>query len=168
VVRAGDSLCFEVSPGPRFDVGAVYLTGVPADIERAVAKAIGTKPGEPLDEPTFERDLLVISAELWERGYLDAKVGTPKITRVTSRLDIAIHVELGQVFHVGSVQLGGDMQGPVAGLARGDLASRSRMMAISEQLEKRFGDGVRVELRTKLDREHSVADLTFEVTWKKP
>jgi len=167
-VRSGDSLCFDVSPGPRFLVDAVYLTGVPADIEPAVAKAIGTKPGEPLNEPTFERDLLVISSELWDRGYLDVKVGTPKITRVKSWLDIAIHVEPGQVFHVGNVQLGGIMHGPVAGLARGDLASRTRIAEIREQLEKRFGDGVLVVPVTKLDREHAVVDLTFEVTWKKP
>jgi len=86
VTRSGGSLCFEVSPGPRFVVDALYVTGVPRDIEAAVAKVIGTKPGEPLNEPTFERDQLLISSELWDRGYLNVKVGTPKITRVKSWL----------------------------------------------------------------------------------
>lgn len=168
LVHSGDRLCFQVSPGPRFLVDAVYLTGVPADLEASVAKEIGTKPGEPLNDQTFERDQFVIGSELWGRGYMAVKVGTPKITRVKLRLEIEIPVTAGPVFRIGNVELGGTMHGPVAGLARGELASRKRLDEVREQLEKRFGDGALVELRTKLDTEHAVVDLTFEVTWKKP
>jgi outer membrane protein assembly factor BamA len=168
LVRSGDGVCFEVSPGPRFIVDAIYIPGLPEGLDHAVGRALSTKPGAPLNQEVFERDLLVISSELWDRGYMNVKVATPKITRVKSLLEIEIRVEPGPVFHIGDAQLGGVMQGPVAGLVRGQLATRSRIVEIREQLEKRFGDGAQVVPLTKVDVEHGVIDVTFEVTWKKP
>jgi outer membrane protein assembly factor BamA len=165
-VRTANRLCFDVRPGNRFLVDSVYLVGVSGDLAAAVGKAIATKPGEPLNQEMFERDQLVVGSELWGRGYMAVKVGTPKITRVKSWLEIAIPVDLGPVFHFGDVQLGGVMHGPVAGLSRGELASRSRIDETRDQLQARFGDGAVVVPQTKLDREHGIIDLTFEVTWK--
>jgi len=166
-VRTGRRLCFEVTPGPRFVVDQIYIVGLPPALEAAAGKAIATKPGQPLDQEVFERDQLVIASELWDRGYMDVKVATPKITRVKSWLEIEIRVDAGPVFHLGNVQLGGIMEGPVAGLSRGELASRSRIADVREKLQARYGDGVVVVPLTKADKEHGIIDVTFEVTWKK-
>ena len=112
-------------------------------------------------QDAFERDLLLVSAHYWDRGYANVKVGTPqlRLSRDKQYMYLSIPIDEGPVFTIGAVDFKGDLIGtrrenlerdPHARRAR---SSRARMIA--EDREKLSnvlqGPGLRVRERPAAD-----------------
>ena len=64
-------------------------------------------------QEAFERDLLLVSAHYWDRGYANVKVGTPqlRLSRDKQYMYLSIPVDEGPIFTIGSVNFKGDLIG---------------------------------------------------------
>jgi outer membrane protein insertion porin family len=125
-----------------------------------------------IDQAALERDLLSISALYWDRGHALVKVGEPVIP--PSRDAVAIPIEEGPVFRMGSVTVTGELIGSArANLAMirirpGALFSRSTIARDREALSDFYQDQgyahVNVLPLTKVDLDRKTIGLTLEIT----
>ena len=125
--------------------------------------------GKLVDE-IFERDLLLIAAYYWDRGYARVKVGEPVITPTTIRIPITEN----ERFTLGSLAVTGDPPPRMRArhhdalqLEAGDIFSRSAITAERERLARYYQERgyayVNVLPLTKVDVEHKTIALTFEI-----
>jgi len=127
-------------------------------------------------EDTFERDLLLISAHYWDRGYANVKVGTPqlRLSRDKQYMYLSIPIDEGPVFTIGAVAFKGDLIGSSAeNLARirmrpGMTFSRTLIAEDREALSSFYQDQgyayANVLPLTKVDLDKRTIALTFEIS----
>ncbi len=93
------------------------------------------------NQEAFDRDLLLVSAYYWDRGYANVKVGTPqlRLSRDKEYMYLSIPIDEGPVFTIGSVAFKGDLIGtPDENAGRGKLRSGMKFSRtlIAEDREK--------------------------------
>jgi outer membrane protein insertion porin family len=134
-----------------------------------------TRRGETFRQEVFERDLLLLSAYYWDRGYANVRVGEP--TRTLSpdgrTIDITIPVEEGPTFTISGVHATGELLDSAKDTLHmlkvrpGNLFSRTVIATDRELLSTRYQDegyaDAEVLPLTKVDLPHRTIDLTFEV-----
>lgn len=118
----------------------------------------------------LERDLLVLSAYYWDRGYARVNVGEPTITPTVIRIPITEN----ERFTLGNLAIAGDPPPRMRArhhdalrIRRGDIFSR---LAIAEERERigRYYEErgyayVNVLPRTKVDLDGKTIAVTFEI-----
>ena len=126
-------------------------------------------------QEAFERDLLVVSAHYWDRGYANVKVGTPqlRLSRDKQYMYLSIPVDEGPVFTIGSVNFKGDLIGSAGknlekvSIRSGMKFSRTRIAEDREKLSNYYQDQgyayANVLPLTKVDLPNRRIMLTFEV-----
>jgi len=126
-------------------------------------------------QEAFERDLLLVSAHYWDRGYANVKVGTPqlRLSRDKQYMYLSIPVDEGPVFTIGSINFKGDLIGTAAkNLERirirpGMSFSRTMIAEDREKLSNYYQDQgyayANVLPLTKVDLPNRRINLTFEV-----
>ena len=126
-------------------------------------------------QEAFERDLLLISAHYWDRGYANVKVGTPqlRLSRDKQYMYLSIPIDEGPIFHIGSVNFKGDLIGSAQKnlekikVRPGVTFSRTLIAEDREALSSYYQDQgyayANVLPLTKVDLEHRTISLTFEV-----
>ncbi|HVK89380.1 MAG TPA: outer membrane protein assembly factor BamA [Kofleriaceae bacterium] len=126
-------------------------------------------------QEAFERDLLLVSAYYWDRGYANVKVGTPqlRLSRDKKYMYLSIPVDEGPVFTIGSVSFKGDLIGSADENAKrvklrpGDKFSRTVIAEDREKLSAYYQDQgyayANVLPLTKVDLPNKRINLTFEV-----
>jgi outer membrane protein insertion porin family len=127
---------------------------------------------EAFDEEALERDLLLISAYYWDRGYANVRVGEPVIDPETNT--IAIRIQEGPTFKIGDVAITGTLVGSARtnlgklSVTRGELFSRTRIANDRESLATYYEDlgyaNVMVLPMTKVDLDTRTIAMTWEVT----
>ena len=127
------------------------------------------------NQEAFERDLLLVSAHYWDRGYATVKVGTPqlRLSRDKQFMYLSIPVDEGPVFTIGTVTFKGDLIGTVAKnqekiiIRPGMRFSRTRIAEDREKLSNYYQDQgyayANVLPLTKPDLANRRINLTFEV-----
>jgi outer membrane protein insertion porin family len=67
-------------------------------------------------EENFERDLALITAYYYDKGYVTVRIGTPQITLSADKrfMYISIPIDEGPVFNIGKIEFKGDLIGPKA------------------------------------------------------
>jgi outer membrane protein insertion porin family len=127
------------------------------------------------NQETFERDLLLVSAHYWDRGYANVKVGTPqlRLSRDKEYMYLSIPIDEGPVFTIGSVNFKGDLIGSAPdNLARinmrtGTTFSRTQIAEDREKLSAYYQDRgyayANVLPLTKVDLSTRKISLTYEV-----
>jgi outer membrane protein insertion porin family len=127
-------------------------------------------------QEAFERDLLLVSAHYWDRGYANVKVGTPelRLSRDKQYMYLSIPIDEGPVFTIAAVNFKGDLIGsPAQNLARihmrpGYLFSRTVIADDRETLSNFYQDQgyayANVLPLTKVDPVKRTIALTFEVS----
>ena len=75
------------TPGPRYVLGAIAVTGAPPEPTAVATTALGLKAGQPIDAALIEGSEANVSLRLPEAGYPFAKLGARDIA-----LDEATHV----------------------------------------------------------------------------
>ncbi len=127
-------------------------------------------------QEAFERDLLVISAHYWDKGYANVKVGTPQIrlSRDKQYMYLAIPIDEGPVFTIASVTFKGDLIGSVADnlhrvyVKPGVRFSRTLIAEAREAVSNYYQDQgyayANVSPLTKVDLDKRQIHLTFEIS----
>ena len=126
-------------------------------------------------QEAFERDLLLVSAHYWDRGYANVKVGTPqlRLSRDKQYMYLSIPIDEGPVFTIASVSFKGDLIGTSAEnlkkvtLRGGATFSRTSIAEDREKLSSYYQDQgyayANVLPLTKVDLPNRKINLTFEV-----
>ena len=128
-------------------------------------------------QEAFERDLLLVSAHYWDRGYANVKVGTPqlRLSRDKQYMYLSIPIDEGPVFTIGTVNFKGDLIGGApknldarSASARAMTFSRTQIAEDREKLSTYYQDqGYAYVERPAADQgrpdEAGTIDLTFEV-----
>ena len=127
------------------------------------------------NQEAFERDLLLISAHYWDKGYANVKVGTPelRLSRDKQYMYLSIPIDEGPVFTIGSVNFKGDLIGSSAAnldkikIRPGMKFSRTLIAGDRENLSAFYQDQgyayANVMPLTKVDLDKKTIDLTFEI-----
>jgi outer membrane protein insertion porin family len=126
-------------------------------------------------QEAFERDLLLVSAHYWDRGYANVKVGTPqlRLSRDKQYMYLSIPVDEGPVFTIGAVNFKGDLIGSAQQnlekikMRPGVKFSRTMIAEDREKLSSYYQDQgyayANVLPLTKVDLPNRRISLTFEV-----
>jgi outer membrane protein insertion porin family len=128
------------------------------------------------NQEAFERDLLLVSAHYWDRGYANVKVGTPqlRLSRDKQYMYLSIPVDEGPIFSIGAVNFKGDLIGGApknlekVKIRAGMTFSRTRIAEDRENLSAFYQDQgyayANVLPLTKVDLDKRTISLTFEVS----
>ena len=101
--------------------------------------------------------------EYYERGMIEAKIGSPKLERYGNRLDVAVPITEGPVFHLGELR---GLAVPRT-LHRGDVFVRSKVTGGGRGARRSRSMPTVVPI-TQLDAEHHTHRFHFEITWRMP
>ena len=128
------------------------------------------------NQEAFERDLLLVSAHYWDKGYANVKVGTPqlRLSRDKQYMYLSIPVDEGPVFTIGSVAFKGDLIGTAADnlkrihMRAGQTFSRTGIAEDRELLSSYYQNQgyayANVVPLTKIDPVKRTISLTYEVS----
>jgi outer membrane protein insertion porin family len=127
-------------------------------------------PDGTLVPAILERNLLVLSAYYWDRGYARVNVGAPVITPTTIRIPI----EENERFTLGNLVIAGDASPrqrarhhDALQIRPGDIFSRTALAAERERLSRYYQERgyayVNVLPLTKIDIAKQTIAVTFEI-----
>jgi outer membrane protein insertion porin family len=126
-------------------------------------------------QEAFERDLLLVTAHYWDKGFANVKVGTPqlRLSRDKEFMYLSIPVDEGPIFTIAAVNFKGDLIGSAAdNLAKikmrsGATFSRTGIAEDREKLSAYYQDQgyayANVSPLTKVDLPNRKISLTYEV-----
>lgn len=158
--------------GTAFAKPRIVFTGNASISSRELLDAIDDpfEPSGALQQEIFERDLLLLSAYYWDRGYARVHVGEPKI----SATEIVIPITENEIFTIGSVAVTGDPTPRMKARHRDALRVKPGVMfsrtliaddrtQLSRYYEERGYAYVNVLPLTKVDIAKRTIGLTFEI-----
>jgi outer membrane protein insertion porin family len=157
-------LCLELDPGPSWVVDRLDPVGMTHVSAEALRGCIDTQDGtfnvagKPYRADLLRRDLPAMSALLWDRGLLSAKVGPARVTRIRERsaLRVEIPVHEGKVYRIGRISFRGRLAGPEQGYlallpAPGEEFSRARWLEAMEALARHHRALTRQDLEMQVE-----------------
>jgi outer membrane protein insertion porin family len=157
-----------------------------------ISRYLGTRTAGPLSLLTnsgmftreaFERDLTLVSAVYWDHGYLDVKVGTPRVELSPDRryIFLSIPIEEGPRYRVGRVRViekddeGNDIEmlggrrkvRAMVQTERGEWFSRTKVMEDVNRITRHYQDKgyahTNVNLETPTRPDERIVDLIFDI-----
>ncbi len=148
---------FTVDERSKVEIRDVQFIGNKAISDDELREVVLTKKGGALSflsdsgtfsEEMFERDLVMISAYYWDRGYAAVKLGTPqlRLSRDKRYMYLSIPIDEGPVFTIGEIKFKGKLVGDEAAhrakiRARpGDKFSRSVIAADRDRVSDYYMD----------------------------
>jgi len=176
---------FKIDEKAKVKIREVQFIGNNHISDEELRNAISTRRADALSflndsgtysQEAFERDLLLVSAHYWDRGYANVKVGTPqlRLSRDKQYMYLAIPVDEGPVFTIGALNFKGDLIGgkeknqAKVKVRAGMTFSRTRIAEDRENLSAFYQDQgyayANVLPLTKVDLEKRTIGLTFEVS----
>ncbi len=167
-----------VEPGPRTVVGAFVVEGFSPARWTEISPQLYTKIGEPFNQDRLERDVLVMTSDLFDRGLVSAEFANPEIVEAPdgSKVDIKLRVKEGPVFKVRQVKFAGDLVGNAAMYLRdawrtktGAVFSRKAVVEDVENVKRLHvskGSPADVDIETMLDPKSNSVDLTVRIKRK--
>jgi outer membrane protein insertion porin family len=175
---------FKVDEKAKVKIRDVQFIGNHSISDDELRLAISTRRADALSfindsgvysQEAFERDLLLVSAHYWDRGFANVKVGTPqlRLSRDKEFMYLSIPIDEGPVFSIGAVNFKGDLIGsPAQNLAKirmrpGVTFSRTQIAEDREKLSASYQDQgyayANVLPLTKVDLPNRKISLTYEV-----
>ncbi len=176
---------FKIDEKSKVKIREVQFIGNNSISDDELRNAIATRRADALSflndsgvysQEAFERDLLLISAHYWDRGYANVKVGTPqlRLSRDKQYMYLSIPIDEGPIFTIGAVNFKGDLiGGPAKNLEKvkiraGMRFARTMIAEDREALSAFYQDQgyayANVLPLTKVDLEKRQISLTFEVS----
>ncbi len=175
---------FYVNEHAKVEVRQISFLGNRAVTADELRGAIGTQEGGWLSfltssgtykEDAFDRDLLLITAFYYDRGYINVKIGKPEIELSGDKqfIYITIPLEEGPQFHIGKIDFKGDLVAPKEEYYRrltvhtGDTFNRSKLGNDIIKLNDLYKDKgyayVNITPQTAIDNDARNVDLTFDI-----
>jgi outer membrane protein insertion porin family len=175
---------FVVDERAKVQIRDVQFIGNNAITDGELRNLIATQKGGALafmndsgtfNQEAFERDLLIISAHYWDRGYASVEIGEPqlRLSRDKRYMYLSIPIEEGPVFTIASIEFRGDLIGgeeehaAKVKIRPGETFSRSVIAEDRERLSNYYMDQgyayANVSPLTKPDVAKNQIALIFEV-----
>jgi outer membrane protein insertion porin family len=175
---------FEVDEKAKVKIRDIQFIGNDKISDEELRGSIATRRQDALSflndsgtfsQEAFERDLLLVSAHYWDRGYANVKVGVPqlRLSRDKQFMYLSIPIDEGPVFTIGTVNFKGDLIGTAQKnlekikVRPGTTFSRTRIAEDRERLSNFYQDQgyayANVLPLTKVDLPNRKINLTFEV-----
>lgn len=153
------------------EINVIGAIKVPADDLKGV---VLPRVGETLSQEIYHRDLTMLYAAYYDRGYLDVKIETPYSISADERfINISIKIEEGETYSLGRLDFSGDLLVPKEELGKlmtsrqGELFNRSKLTRdISAITDLYLDQGYAFAHLTPLTqrhREQRLVDLTFDI-----
>jgi len=126
-------------------------------------------------EDAFERDLLIITALYYDKGFINVKLSRPQVVLSPDKqyMYIAIHVAEGEQYTIGKLDIRGDLLWPkdellgLLSVQPGEMFNRSRLGKDIIKLNDRYKDRgfayVNITPLTSIDGDKRIVDLTLDV-----
>jgi outer membrane protein insertion porin family len=126
-------------------------------------------------EDAFDRDLLLITAYYYDKGYINVKLGKPEIELSGDKeyLYITIPIDEGLPYKIGHIDFKGDLLEPKENyfkkmsVREGDTFNRSHLGADITHLNDSYKDAgyayVNVQPLTAIDADKRTVDIVFDV-----
>lgn len=175
---------FNVDEHAKVEVRQVKFLGNEHVSDAELKAAMGTQEGGWLSfltstgtyrEDAFDRDLLLITAFYYDRGYINVKLGKPEIELSADKefLYITIPIEEGEPYKLGKVDFHGDLllskdeYFKHMSVRAGEMFNRSKLGKDIEALNDLFKDSgyayVNIVPQTAIDAINRTVDVIFEV-----
>ncbi|HEX8706152.1 MAG TPA: outer membrane protein assembly factor BamA, partial [Myxococcaceae bacterium] len=126
-------------------------------------------------EEAFQRDLAVIQATYYDRGYINVRVDKPTISLTADKRYIYINIKVteGEAYDIGNIDFGGDLVVPKERMAammtttRGERFNRTKLSTDIQTITDVYYDQgyayANVNPVTSVNADAKTVDLTFEV-----
>ncbi|WP_428269741.1 outer membrane protein assembly factor BamA [Haliangium sp.] len=168
----------------KVEIREVSFVGNEKISDEELRGLISTSPGGALSflgdggiyqEEAFQRDLLMITAYYYDRGFINVKLGQPliQLSRDKRYMYLSIPIDEGPVFEIGEIDFKGDLIGDKADYYKrltvkpGEVFNRSKVGNDITQLTNYYKDRgyayANVTPLTKVDLEKRTVALTFEI-----
>jgi outer membrane protein insertion porin family len=175
---------FVVQERSKVQIREVSFIGNQKVPDAALAAVIGTRRGGAMSfltdsgiyqQDQFERDLLIIQAYYYDRGFINVKLGTPgiRLSRDKKYMYVSIPIDEGPVFDIGSIDFKGDMIGPKEDYYKrltvkaGQVFNRSKVSEDINKLNDYYKDKgyayVNITPVTHVDLKRLTVGLDFEI-----
>jgi outer membrane protein insertion porin family len=178
VIRVGlgrVAVRFAIDEGHRALVHELRFIGNRAITSAELRGAVQTRANHNYQQEIFERDLLLVSAYYWDRGYANVKVGEPlrALSADLRTMDITIPIDEGPKFTISAIHVTGELLDSEDETLRmfkmrpGHLFARTVIANDREALSTRYQDEGYADAMilplTKVDLAQRTIELTFEV-----
>jgi outer membrane protein insertion porin family len=126
-------------------------------------------------EEIFQRDLTILQAAYYDRGFIHVKVDKPSVTISADKrfIFITIKVEEGEVYKIGKLDFSGDLLVPKQKLhslmssREGEVFNRSKLSKDIQAITDIYYDEgyayANITPVTQVEEENRIVDLTFEI-----
>jgi outer membrane protein insertion porin family len=187
------NVIFVVDEHAQVEVRRISIVGNHHLTDAEVARYLSTRTAGPLSILTdsgkfkremFDRDLTVISALYWDHGYLDVKVGTPRVELTADRryIFLSVPLEEGERYKVGRIKVvehdetGSEVEmlegrrrvRSMVFTERGKWFSRTTVMEDVNRITRHYQDHgyahANVELKTLTRKDERIVDLVLDIT----
>jgi len=175
---------FRVREHAKVEVRRVNFVGNKALADEELREVIVTREGNVLSlltqagtyrEDAFQRDLVLLQAHYWDKGYVQVKLGTPVLELSPDKrsLYITINIDEGPQYRLGKIDVKGDLlESREYFLARvsvrpGEIFNRSKLSEDLQRLTDLYKDRgyayVNATPATPVDEKTRTVDVTFEI-----
>jgi len=175
---------FHVSEHAKVEVRRVNFVGNAAIADADLRDVISTHEGNILSfmtsagtyrEDVFQRDLLLIQAHYWDRGYVQVKVANPLVELSPDKqsMYITISVEEGPQYRLGKVDVTGELLAPReyflqrVSVKTGEIFNRSKLSDDLQKLTDYYKDRgyayVNATPSTPVNEKTRTVDVAFEI-----
>ena len=175
---------FNVDEHAKVEVRQIKFLGNEHITDAELKSAMGTQEGGWLSfltssgtyrEDAFDRDLLLMTAFYYDRGYINVKLGKPEIELSSDKqfLYITIPVEEGEQYKIGKLDFHGDLLLPKdeyfkrMSVRSGEMFNRSKLGKDIQSLNDLYKDAgyayVNILPQTAIDAVARTVDVIFEV-----
>jgi len=154
------------------EINLIGAIKVPADDLKGV---MFTRVGGTFREEIFQRDLSILRAAYYDRGFVNVKIDEQLVSISADKrsTSISIKIEEGEAYSIGKLDLSGDLLVPKEGLGKlmtsrqGELFNRSKLSRdISAITDVYLDQGyayANITPLTQLHTEQRLVDLTFDI-----
>jgi outer membrane protein insertion porin family len=188
------AIAIHIEPGPKTRIGAIEFPGLNTQQVSPLFLQGGMKHNKPhtllsliggkdvYNKEKIEEDLEAIKLRLQQKGYLEAKVGTPAVSLVhrhtalgkkQKMLRISIPVEMGPQYKVGDIRIEGnqivktDFLNRLITLKKGDVYNIKKRNKNIEEIQNIYGTLGHIYCQIapveNLDPVKKTADLTVKI-----
>jgi outer membrane protein insertion porin family len=173
---------FVIRENSKVMVKEIRLLGVEKAPMEEIKGAMATKEGGFLSfltnegtyrEELFQRDLAMIQAAYYDRGFINVKVDKPQVSISADKkyIYITLRVEEGEPYRIGKLDFQGDLLlpkeelGKLMSSAEGELFNRSKLskdiLALTDAYYDRGYAYANISPLTAVNAEEKTIDLTF-------
>jgi outer membrane protein insertion porin family len=173
---------FDVSEGPLVHISEVDFQGNKSISTSVLRNTIATHQHNllsfffdtgVLDQKKLQDDVDRITATYYNAGYLNVHVSEPVVTRVGNSLKVTFVIDEGPVFHVGTVDVAGDLKVPKEDLLSkltvkpkavfAGAAMQHDVLTLSEVYSDRGYAYVNVDPRTQIDPAARTVNVNYNI-----